>query len=52
MTPAETRSVVRTLEQLLDSIDAGDLEATTAQRAYLAGVAHGLAALEPPLPTR
>jgi hypothetical protein len=26
VTPAETRSVIRTLEQLLDSIDAGDLE--------------------------
>lgn len=52
MTPADTRGAVRALEELVEQIDAGTLDATTAQRAYLAGVAHGLAALEPTLPAR
>lgn len=52
MTPADTRGAVRALEELVDQIDAGTLDATTAQRAYLAGVLAGLSALEPTLTSR
>lgn len=51
MDPADTRRAARTIAELLDLIAAGTLEASPTERAYLAGVAQGVGAAEPTLPS-
>lgn len=42
LTAAERREAIEVLDVLLDAIDAGEIEVEPTERAYLAGVLHGL----------
>lgn len=42
LTAADRRQLIASLEALLDVIDSGELDAEPTERAFIAGVVHGL----------
>lgn len=49
MTPAQRRQAARSLADVLDLLDAGALDATAAERTFIAGALAALTAEEPTL---